>query len=158
LAEYPDRPVVGVGALLIEDGRILLVRRRYPPGRGLWSIPGGHVDLGEGVLEAAVRELREETGLEAEPLGVVNVDNAVIRDREGRIKYHYLLVTVLVRRTGGSLQPGSDAEEAGFYTFEEARRLPLTVSVRGLLDKIEKGLLPLSKPCPVNTYTPDYDD
>jgi len=158
MVEYPDRPVVGVGALVLEGERILLVKRRYPPGRGLWSIPGGHVDLGESVLDAAVRELEEETGLLGRPLGVVNVDNAVIRDGEGRIRYHYLLVTVLVERVGGSLRPGSDAEDAGFYTFEEARRLPLTESVRGLLDKIERGLLPLDKPCPVNTYTPDYGD
>ena len=158
MARYPERPVVGVGALVLRSGEILLVKRKYPPGRGLWSIPGGHVNLGEGILEAAVRELEEETGIRGVPLGVVNVDNAIIRDDEGRVKYHYLLVTVLVKPEGGRLRAASDALDAGFFPLDEAKGLPLTDSVRGLIEKIERGLLPLDRPCPVRTYSPDYGE
>jgi ADP-ribose pyrophosphatase len=150
---YPDSPQVGVGSLVLENGRILLVKRAYSPGRGLWSIPGGHVELGESVLEAAVRELREETGLEGEPLGVVNVDDAITIDSRG-VRYHYVLVTVLLRVKGGELRPGGDAVEVGFFTLEEAKRMPLTPSVRGLIEKIERGMLCLEKPIPVRKYSP----
>ena len=148
---YPERPVVGVGCLVIEGGRILLVRRAYPPGKGKWSIPGGHVELGEPVLRAAARELLEETGVEGEPLGVVNVDDAITVDENG-VKYHYVLVTVLLRRLKGEPRPGGDALEAGFYRLEEAKRLDLTPATRGLIDKIESGRLCLEKPIPVGLY------
>jgi len=157
-SRYPDRPVVGVGALVLEGGRILLVKRGYPPARGLWSLPGGHVDLGEGVLEAAARELLEETGVEGRPLGVVNVDNAVIRDEDGRIRYHYVLVTVLVERLRGEPRPASDAVDARFYALTSALDLELTESTRGLIGKILAGLIPIDRPCPVTTYTPPYRD
>ncbi|NOZ30825.1 MAG: NUDIX domain-containing protein, partial [Crenarchaeota archaeon] len=83
---YPEMPLVGVGALVIRDGKILLVKRKYPPGKGRWSIPGGHVEVNESILEAARRELLEETGIEGDPLGVVNVDDAIIYDDDGKIK------------------------------------------------------------------------
>ncbi len=157
-SEYPERPVVGVGALVLDSGRILLVRRRFPPGRGRWSIPGGHVRLEEGILEAARRELEEETGIKGEPLGVVNVDDALVRDREGRVRFRYVLVTVLLRPTGGVLRAGSDAADAKFFDLEEALRLELTDSTRGLIEKIKAGRLPIAEPCPVVFYTPDYGD
>lgn len=150
---YPDHPVVGVGALVLDSGRILLVKRAYPPGRGRWSVPGGHIELGEGVLEAAVRELKEETGIEGEPLGVVNVDDVITRDERG-VRYHYVLITVLVKPVGGEVKPGGDALEAGFFTLDEAKKLDLTPSTRGLIDKIERRLLCVEKPIPVNRYSP----
>ncbi len=156
-SRYPERPVVGVGALVVEDGRILLVKRRYPPGRGYWSIPGGHVDLGEGLLEAAARELMEETGVVGEPLGVVNVDNAIILDDEGRVKYHYVLITVLLRRIQGEPRAASDAEDAGFFPIRDALSMRLTDSTRGLIVKMLRGDIPVDKPCPVATYSPRYE-
>ncbi len=150
---YPKAPVVGVGALVLDSGRILLVRRAYPPGKGLWSVPGGHVELGEGLLEAAERELLEETGLEGEALGVVNVDDAITIDGRG-VRYHFVLITVLVRVKGGILRPGGDALEARFFTLEEAKRLELTPSTRGLIEKIEKGLICIDRPIPVRRYSP----
>ncbi len=155
---YPERPVVGVGSLVFRDGRILLVKRASPPGRGLWSIPGGVVELGEPLLEAAARELWEETRVKARPLGVVNVDEAIILDESGRVIYHYILVTVLLEYVGGEPMAGSDAMEAGFFDLEEARRLKLTDSVRGLLDKLEKGLVSTDKILWVVTYKPSYND
>jgi len=79
-------PKVGVGCLVLdEQGKVLLVRRAYPPGAGKWSIPGGHVELGEDLVEAATRELKEETGVEAEPVGVVNVDTLIVYDERENI-------------------------------------------------------------------------
>lgn len=144
---YPSYPRVGVGCLVFDEvGRVLLVKRAYPPGAGRWSIPGGHVEIGEDLVEAASRELEEETGIKATPLGVVNVDTLVVLDERGLIKYHYVLVDVLFKNPLGSLRPGGDVLEAGFYHLEEALRMNLTMSVRGLLEKIVAGILPLGQP------------
>ncbi|BAN90770.1 NUDIX hydrolase [Aeropyrum camini] len=150
---YPSQPVVGVGCLVLRGGRILLVKRRYSPGRGKWSIPGGHVRLGETLEEAAVRELEEETGVKGRPLGVVNVDDAITLDEKG-VRYHYVLVTVLLEDLGGEPRAGDDAEEAGFYTFDEALRLDLTPSTRGLIEKITGGMICLEKPIKPRRYSP----
>ena len=143
--EYPSYPMVGVGCLVLRDDRILLVRRRYPPLAGRWSIPGGHIELGEGVLEAAERELEEETGLRGRALGVVNVDDFILYDDEGRIRYHYVLVTVLLDAPSGEPRASSDALDAGFYKLNEAEKLDLTPATRGLLQKIKSGLVSTSK-------------
>ncbi len=155
---YPERPVVGVGSLVFKDGMILLVKRASPPGRGLWSLPGGVVELGEPLLEAAARELLEETGIKGKPIGVVNVDEAIITDESGRIIYHYVLVTVLLEYIAGEPIARSDALDARFFTMEEARKLDLTESVRGLLDKMEKGIVSTDKILYVVTYSPSYSD
>ncbi len=153
---YPETPLVGVGALVLRGDRILLVKRKYPPAKGRWALPGGHLELEESLLAAAVRELEEETGLSGKALGVVNIDDLLIRDDEGRVKYRYVLVTILVEAEGEPV-PGSDAEEAGFFQLDEALNLPLTESTRGLIHKIQEGLLPLDKPCPPRFYTPRYE-
>ncbi|MEB3759485.1 MAG: NUDIX hydrolase [Desulfurococcales archaeon] len=148
----PSEPRVGVGALVIESGKILLVKRKYPPSRGKWSIPGGHVELGESILETARRELKEETGVEAIPLGVVNVDDYIAYDERG-IRYHYVLITVLLKSLTYDVDPGSDALDAGFFTLEEAESLDLTVSTRGLLKKLRERVVdPEGKILKVNTY------
>ena len=149
---YPSEPRVGVGVLVLRDGGILLVRRRYPPYAGKWSIPGGHVELGESLLDAAVRELEEETGLRGRPLGVVNVDEYICRDEEGRVKYHYVLVTVLVEAPSGEPRAGSDALDAAFIGLEEAENLDLTPATRGLLDKLRRGLVDPGRPLVARTY------
>ncbi|MCE4607175.1 MAG: NUDIX hydrolase [Desulfurococcales archaeon] len=147
MPRYPNRPYIGVGALVVEEGRVLMVKRKYPPRKGYWSIPGGHVELGERVEDAAVRELREETGLEAEPLGIVNLDELIVYDKEGAVEYHYVLVDVLVERKSGELQASSDALDARWMDISEvAGRTDVTMSTRGLMEKIIRGEVRLDKP------------
>ncbi|MCS7107310.1 MAG: NUDIX hydrolase [Acidilobaceae archaeon] len=150
--EYPRSPQVGVGCVLVRRGEVLLVKRKYPPGRGKWSVPGGHVELGEDLLETAVRELEEETGLRAKAVGVINVDTLIVRDLEGRIKYHYVLVDVLMKEPKGELRPSEEVAEARFFPLGEVLQLDLTRSSRGLLEKLSKGGLPIESPLPQDKY------
>ncbi len=123
--EYPDSPLVGVGAIIIDDGRVLLVQRGHPPLAGEWSIPGGALEVGETVREGAVREAREETGLTVEPADLLGVYDRVLRDGDGRVLYHYVLVDFLCRRVAGEPRPAGDADEARWFTPEEASKLSL---------------------------------
>ena len=136
--KYPDKPEVGVGALVVKDGKIVLVRRVNPPGKDLWSVPGGHLRLGESVYEAAVRELNEETGLHGEAVGIANIDEYVEVDEVGRIKYHYVLIDVLVEVKESLIEAraSSDAKEVGIFTLQEALSLKLTKSTRSLIEKL----------------------
>lgn len=112
--EYPDAPRVGVGALVVKDGRILLVRRGQEPLKGRWSIPGGLLELGEALEAGVVREVREETGLVVEPVELIELLDRIHREDtpEGsRIRYHYVIADYLCRVTGGELCASSDAEE-----------------------------------------------
>jgi ADP-ribose pyrophosphatase YjhB (NUDIX family) len=123
--EYPDSPLIGVGAVVIDDGRVLLVKRGHPPLLGEWSIPGGVLELGETLREAAVREAREETCLTVEPVELLGVYDRVIRDDLGRTLYHYVLVDFLCRRTGGEARAADDADEVRWFTATEAAKLSL---------------------------------
>jgi len=123
--EYPDQPLVGVGAIIIEGNRVLLVKRGHPPLAGEWSIPGGVLEVGETLRQAAVREALEETGLTVEPGELLGVFDRVLRDAEGRCAYHYVLIDFLCRRVSGKAQASGDAAEVRWYTREEAAALPL---------------------------------
>lgn len=107
--EYPERPIVGVGAVIIDSGRVLLVRRGHAPLKGEWSVPGGALEVGETLAEAVKREVLEETGLEVEPLAMVDVLDRIARDEAGRVQFHYVLVDFVCRVTGGSEACASDA-------------------------------------------------
>ena len=109
--EYPASPLVGVGAVIVRDGRVLLVRRGTEPLRGRWSIPGGLIEVGEMLREAVVREAREETGLEVEPVELVELLDRIHRQGE-RVRYHYVIADYLCRVKGGTLKASSDADEA----------------------------------------------
>ncbi|MEM0047234.1 MAG: NUDIX hydrolase, partial [Fervidicoccaceae archaeon] len=120
--ESRERPYIGVGAVVFDSrGRILLVRRGYPPQKGKWAIPGGHLELGETIFEGARRELLEETGLEGEPKCIVNLDELIVRDSNGNVKKHFVLIDVLFDSIWGSLRAGSDAVEARFFDIEEIK-------------------------------------
>ncbi|MDW8010472.1 MAG: NUDIX domain-containing protein, partial [Sulfolobales archaeon] len=95
MREYPRYAIAAVAAVLLRDGRILLVKRKYPPAIGKWSLPGGVIESGEKLVEAAKRELKEETGLDAEPLGILWILNNIVMDTSGRVKYHYLITDIL---------------------------------------------------------------
>ena len=128
--EYPEQPLVGVGAVIVEDGRVALIKRGHAPLLGEWSIPGGVLEVGETLREAAVREALEETGLAVATLDLLGVFDRVIRDDGGKVLYHYVLIDFLCRRTGGELTAAGDAAEARWFTPEEAMRLPLARDTR----------------------------
>jgi 8-oxo-dGTP diphosphatase len=112
--EFPARPIVGVGAVVVDGNRVLLVRRANEPLKGEWSLPGGAVEAGEKLRAAVVREVREETGLDVEPGPIVDVLDRIRLDPEGRARYHYVLIDFLCRVTGGILCCDTDADDAAW--------------------------------------------
>jgi len=147
--EYPECPLVGVGAVIVADGRALLIRRGQPPLFGEWSLPGGVLECGETLRQAASREAREETGLTVDVGEMLGVFERVIRADDGRVRYHYVLIDFLCRPISGHIQAGSDASEVGWFRAEQLAELKLT---RDATDVVLKGLsLALSAS---NTETP----
>jgi len=122
---YPDRPLVGVGAVVIGAEGILLIQRGKPPRAGSWSLPGGAQELGETVIEAGRREIQEETGLDTDILGLVDVVDSIRKDADGGIEYHYTLVDVAARVTGGTLHAGGDARDARWFSEPEIAAMDL---------------------------------
>lgn len=138
--EYPTRPLVGTGALVLQDGRLLLIRRGAPPGQGKWSIPGGLVELGENVRDAMVREVKEEVGLDVEAVKLVDAFDSVTLDEQGKIQYHFVVVDFLARIVGGSVQTASDILEAKWVNMEEVEKYNLTNSFRAFFEKHKNEL------------------
>ena len=117
--EYPDSPLVGVGAVIIEGDRVVLVRRGHPPLAGEWSVPGGVLEVGETLRQAAVREALEETGLRVEVGELLGVYDRILRDADERPRYHYVLIDFLCRKIAGDFQAADDAAEARWFTRAE---------------------------------------
>ncbi len=127
---YPDQPVVGIGSVIIQDGKIALIKRGNEPSKGKWTIPGGLVELGE-ILEAAViRETKEETLLDVENPQLIDVVDNVDLDEQSKVKYHYVIIDYLVHVKAGTIQAASDAEELRFVRFDEVEDYNLTASFR----------------------------
>lgn len=137
--EYPDAPLVGVGTVTIKSGKILLIRRAFEPGAGKWSIPGGLVEVGEKLSEAAARETEEETGVKVEVLELINVFDMIDRDESGRAKYHYVLVDFLSKPVGGKERVSDEVTDIRWVTFEEARTMDLTRTARKALEELFGG-------------------
>ncbi len=133
---YPRRPIAGVGVVVVDGGRILLVQRGNRPAQGLWSVPGGAIELGETARQAARREVREETGLTVEIGRVVDVVDIITRDKQDNVEFHYLLVDFLGTCSGGKLQAGSDVTDCRWVTAEELAMLPTTETLPPLLEKV----------------------
>ena len=135
--EYPDNPLVGVGAVIVDGIRVLLIRRGQPPLLGEWSLPGGVLECGETLREATIREAREETGLVVETVDMLGVYERVIRSDDGRVRYHYVLIDFLCRPVAGDLKAGSDAADVQWFTREELPALNLAHDTN---DVVLKGL------------------
>src|SRR6185312_1954592 len=133
---YPERPVVGVLAVVMRGDSVLVVRRANPPLSGRWGFPGGVLELGETVAQGAMRELAEETGVEAEAAGPLTVIDTIDRDREGRVRYHYTLVAVIGTWLAGEGVAGDDADEVAWLTRAEIveQGLPTAPALLPLID------------------------
>ena len=135
--EYPDRPIVGVGGVVVQNGRVVLVRRAKAPRMGEWSIPGGMLELGETLRAGVAREIEEETGLQVKSEVVLDVFDSIVTDPAGKTQYHYVLVDYLCSVMGGELRAASDVSDVRWATLEEVLSLvkrEMTVGV------IRKGL------------------
>lgn len=141
--EYPDAPRVAVGAVVLHEGKVLLVERGNPPAQGVWAIPGGSVELGETMAEAAERELLEETGLVVRAREIVLTFDAVVRDDEGRVRFHYVIVDMMADYVSGEVAAGGDARDARWVGRDEIRRLRMSRAtvdlLRRLTDLVEPG-------------------
>jgi ADP-ribose pyrophosphatase len=131
--EYPDNPVVGVGAVIIKDGRALLVKRGKEPGYGRWSIPGGAVHLGEKLARAIEREVLEETCLVVKAGEIVKIYEPIIEDKEGKIQYHYVLIDFSCSYVSGELKPASDILDAAMASPEELDKYDLPSATHSLI-------------------------
>lgn len=136
--EYPDSPQSAVGAIVIRDDKVLLVKRSKPPGKGLWAIPGGCVELGETLKEAAEREVKEEAGIIIRAKNPVYTFDVIQRDDQGRIRFHYVIVDLLADYVSGKPNPSSDASEACWVTPQELEDLPVSQTTKELLKKTIK--------------------
>jgi ADP-ribose pyrophosphatase YjhB (NUDIX family) len=123
--EYPETPLVGVGAIIVEDDRVVLVKRGRAPLQGTWSIPGGVLEVGETLRKAAIREAYEETGLTIEPGELLGVFERVVPDEQGQMKYHYVLIDFLCWPKAGQLAAGDDAEDVRWFRRDELAALDL---------------------------------
>ena len=144
---YPVRPQVGVGVMMVryidDIPHLLLIKRKYNPDKGYWSIPGGHLDIGEKVQEAAVREVFEETGFKTKISKLAGIIDKIMYDKEGKIEYHYVLINYFVEQIEGDPnQPpkaDDDALDAKFVPFEKLKNYQLTESLIELLKQLKIG-------------------
>ena len=144
---YPNQPIVGVGAVIICNGKILLEKRKGEPGRGKWTIPGGLVELGESAEQTVIREVREETNLEVEKPELIDVVNNISLGENGKIKYHFVIVDYFVKLKGGTLKAADDAAELRWVTFDDVENYDLTKSFREFFQRNYQKLKKLDS-CP----------
>lgn len=123
---YPKRPILGVGALVFQRNRILLVERGKAPLKGYWSLPGGVLETGELLRDGIRREVREETGLEVEPVELATIFERIMPDSAGKPEYHYVLVDYICRVTSGVAAPASDASAVAWVTEADLKHYQLT--------------------------------
>jgi 8-oxo-dGTP diphosphatase len=133
--KYPDRPFVGIGAVIVHEGRVVLVKRRFEPLAGLWSIPGGAIEAGETLEACVAREMAEETGFLVQVGPVIEVLDRITRDEDDRVLYHFVLIDYLCWPIGGQLQAGSDVAEAVLAEPSELVQYELTEQARSVIDR-----------------------
>jgi mutator protein MutT len=133
--EYPDRPIVGVGAVIVADGRVVLIRRKYEPLAGTWSLPGGSVELGETLETAVAREMREETGLDVEVGPVIEVFDRIMHDDSERVQFHFVLVDYLCWPIAGVLTAGSDVDRTALVDPADLAPFNLTAKATAVIHR-----------------------
>jgi 8-oxo-dGTP diphosphatase len=133
--DYPERPIIGIGAVIVHRNRVLLVRRATDPLKGEWSVPGGMLELGEKLRDGVRREVLEETGLKVEPGEVLDVFDSIFRDEKGRTQYHYVLIDYLCRLVSGEAQAGSDVSEVRWVQEDELAAMELRDSIEQVMRK-----------------------
>jgi 8-oxo-dGTP diphosphatase len=133
--DYPDRPIIGVGAVIVSGDRALLVRRATEPLKGEWSVPGGVLELGEKLRDGAAREALEETGLQVEVGEVLDVFDSIFTDADGRTQYHYVLIDFLCRLRAGEAVAGSDVSAVLWVTESDLEGMQLRESIAQVLRK-----------------------
>ena len=141
---YPKQPLVGIGAVIIVRGKVLLEKRKNEPGSGQWSIPGGLVELGESVEQTVMREVEEETGLEVEDPEHIDVVDKIDLDEQGKVKYHFIILDYLVKLKGGQAKAASDAAELQWVQFDDVERYDLTPTFRAFFLRNRRQLKKLS--------------
>jgi ADP-ribose pyrophosphatase YjhB (NUDIX family) len=139
--EYPEAPLVGVGTVTVNNGKILLIKRAFDPGAGKWSIPGGLIEVGEKLSEAGKRETEEETGIKVEILELINVFDMIDLDDSKKVKYHYVLVDFLAKPVGGKERLSSEVTEIKWAGWEEAKTMDLTRTARKALEELFGGVM-----------------
>lgn len=132
---YPSQPIAGVGAIVLQQDDVLLVRRGNEPQKGLWSLPGGALELGESLHQGVQREVREETGLEVRVLQFVELFERIMPDDSGAIEYHYILLDYLCEPVGGELSAGDDAAEAAWVSRAQLSDRSLTPGLPALIER-----------------------
>ncbi len=136
---YPTTPMVGVGIVTFNDEKkVLLVKRGKEPSKGLWSIPGGMVELGERVRDAGIREVKEECNVDVEPEDVIAVVDLIFKDQDEKVKYHYILIDYLAKFISGELRPQSDVVDACWFSQQELEELDIPEVTRNVLEKVYK--------------------
>jgi 8-oxo-dGTP diphosphatase len=140
--DYPERPIIGVGAVIVEGSRALLVRRNTEPLRGEWSVPGGVLELGEKLRDGVRREALEETGVEVEAGEVLDVFDSIFTDALGQTQYHYVLIDYLCRPVSGQARAGSDVSDVRWVSIEALPAMGLRESIEQV---VRKGLLRTTK-------------
>jgi ADP-ribose pyrophosphatase YjhB (NUDIX family) len=133
--QYPGQPIVGVGAVIMHEGKVVLVKRRFEPLAGQWSLPGGRLELGETLEAGLAREMLEETGFEVEVGPVVDVFDRILLDPERKVRYHYVLIDYLCRPVGGALTHGSDVAAAELVAPDDLARYRLTPKATSVIEK-----------------------
>ena len=134
--EYPEFPIPSVGVVVVRDGKALLIRRGNEPARGRWSIPGGVIEMGELLHEAARRELREECGIEIEVGPMLQIFESITRDAEGRVRFHYMILDLLGHQTGGEVRAGGDVLEARYVGADELDALDVLPDAAKLVREV----------------------
>ncbi len=133
MSEFPQKPEVAVGALVLRDNKVLLVKRNHPPAQGLWALPGGRVNLGETLQQAAQREIKEETGLDIIPGPPIYSFDSIHRDSDGQVRFHYVIIDLLAEYKSGTLKAGDDASEVGWFSLDDLEKIQVNESTKKLV-------------------------